>query len=121
MTPASSLRQTATRGVRGQSIASGSKVVFFRWFLHQWSFRRVVRPDRRKCVVFCAGCEIVASDEDRAHRAGALLGKSRTNDVVDATVVVLAIERSIDIVSHDVGDMRRLVAAARVRTRVHET
>jgi hypothetical protein len=70
---------------------------------------------------FLRGCEIVALDEDLAHRVGALLGKSRTNDVVDATVVVVAIERDIDIVSDDVGDIRRLVAAARTRTAVHET
>lgn len=48
------------------------------------------------------GCEIVPFSESDAHRAGALLGKSRTNDVVDASVVVLAIARSADIVSDDI-------------------
>jgi hypothetical protein len=58
------------------------------------------------------GCEVVALAEAAAHRAGALLGKSRTKDVVDAAVVVLAIQCRADIVSADSQDIVRLLAAA---------
>lgn len=58
------------------------------------------------------GCEVVSLDEDAAHRAGALLGKARTTDVADASVVVLASKRRADIVTSDGGDIDRLVTAA---------
>jgi hypothetical protein len=62
---------------------------------------------------------VVALDEDSAHRVGALLGKARTKDVVDASVVVLATGRRADVVTDDVADIERLLAAvggsARVR------
>jgi hypothetical protein len=64
------------------------------------------------------GCEVVSFDEAGAHRAGALLGKSRTSDIVDAAVVVLAVQRNADIQTGDAKDIRRLVAAARAKLRV---
>jgi len=59
------------------------------------------------------GCEVVAFDEPAAHSAGALLGKARSNDVVDASVVVLAIQREAEVVSDDAADIERLLSAAR--------
>ena len=64
------------------------------------------------------GCEIIAFTEAAAHRAGALLGKARSRDVVDAAVVGLAIERRADIQSGDGEDLRRLLAAAGAKLRV---
>jgi hypothetical protein len=61
---------------------------------------------------FLRGCEAVAFDETAAHRAGALLGRSRTKDVVDASVANLAIERHADIVSDDAEDIRKLLVAS---------
>ncbi len=60
---------------------------------------------------FLRGCEIARFDESAAHRAGALLGKARTSDVVDASVVELAARTGGDIVTTDPADIRRLVAA----------
>jgi hypothetical protein len=62
-----------------------------------------------------SGCEVVAFAERDAHRAGELLRKSRTADVVDAAVVVLAVERGADIQTGDAGDIRRLTGAARAK------
>jgi hypothetical protein len=59
------------------------------------------------------GCEVASFDEADAHRAGALLGKSRTSDVVDAAVVVLAMRKGADITSDDRHDIQRLLLAAR--------
>ena len=59
------------------------------------------------------GCEVVPLAQADAHRAGALLGKSRTSDVVDAAVVDLAVRRHADIATGDASDILRLVSAAR--------
>ena len=64
------------------------------------------------------GCEIVPLGEPAAHAAGALLGRTKTRDVVDAAVAVLAIERDADVVTDDVDDIRPLLAAARRKTAV---
>jgi hypothetical protein len=64
------------------------------------------------------GCEVVVFDEAAAHAAGALLGKTRTRDVVDASVVELSIRKVADIVSDDAGDIRRLLAAANAKTSI---
>ena len=65
------------------------------------------------------GCEVVAFDETAAHRAGALLGKSRTSDVVDASVAVVAIGHDASIVSDDARDIVRLLAAGHSKLTVH--
>lgn len=66
------------------------------------------------------GCDVVPFDEAAAHIAGALLGKTRTKDVVDASVAVLSIRYGADVVSDDAGDIQRLLAAARAKVSVIE-
>jgi predicted nucleic acid-binding protein len=67
---------------------------------------------------FLRGCEVVPFSELDAHRAGRLLGKSRTSDVVDASVAALAIQRDANIVSDDPRDIERLLHAARSKLTV---
>src|SRR5471030_2454795 len=43
---------------------------------------------------FLRGCDVVDFREVDAHAAGRLLARSRTSDVVDAAVVVLAMDRT---------------------------
>jgi predicted nucleic acid-binding protein len=64
------------------------------------------------------GCEVIAFDEAAAHAAGALLGKTRTRDVVDAAVAELSIRKQADIVSDDAEDLRRLLSAAAAKTSI---
>jgi hypothetical protein len=59
------------------------------------------------------GCEVVSFDEPAAHAAGSLLGKTRTKDVVDASVAALAVRHEADVVSDDAGGIRRLLSVAR--------
>lgn len=59
-----------------------------------------------------AGCEVVPLAETTAHQAGSLLAKTKTRDVVDASVVALAVERRADVVTDDVEDIQRLVDAS---------
>ncbi len=57
--------------------------------------------------------DIVAIDEQRGRRAGTLLARSRTTDVIDAAVVQLAVDGD-EIVTSDPGDLRILCEASRL-------
>src|SRR5579859_2149276 len=60
------------------------------------------------------GCIVVALDEASAHASGRLLAISGDSDVVDASVVVLAIRARARIVTGDAGDIERLIRASGV-------
>jgi predicted nucleic acid-binding protein len=64
------------------------------------------------------GCEVVPLDAETAHAAGALLGKTRTHDLVDATVAALAARYGADVVTADAADIRKLLAAAGAKSAV---
>jgi len=51
---------------------------------------------------------IIALDEVAARRAGELCGLRRTSDVVDASVVLCAIERGYAVMTSDPDDLARL-------------
>jgi hypothetical protein len=61
------------------------------------------------------GCEVRALDEPTAHAAGQLLGRSDTADIVDATVVIVAIAEQAEIVTGDQDDIAHLANAAGAR------
>ena len=61
------------------------------------------------------GCEVIALDEPSAHAVGQLLGRSGTADIVDATVVVVAMAQQAEIVTADRSDISRLAASAGAR------
>lgn len=64
------------------------------------------------------GCEVVPFDEPAAHAAGALLGRTRTKDVVDASVAALAVRHGADVVSDDAEDIRRLLSVVRAKVSI---
>ena len=61
------------------------------------------------------GCEVLALDEPTAHAVGQLLGRSGTADIVDATVVTVAIAEQAEIVTADRSNISRLAASAGAR------
>jgi predicted nucleic acid-binding protein len=61
------------------------------------------------------GCEVVPLDEATARDVGRLLGRSHTNDVVDATVVAVAIAGHASVVTMDRADISRVANAAGAR------
>lgn len=61
---------------------------------------------------FLAGCLVAPLGEDEAHEAGALFGKAKRDDVVDAVVVAMAARHKALIVTGDADDIRRLVQAS---------
>lgn len=75
-------------------------------------------PQQAQMRRLLRGCEVVPFDEPAAHAAGALLGKTRTKDVVDASVAALAIRHEADVVSDDAEDIRRLLSAVRAKVSI---
>lgn len=58
------------------------------------------------------GCEVISFQEGDAHEAGHLLARSKTRDIVDAAVVVLALARGAEIRTMDTEDIEHLLEAA---------
>lgn len=67
---------------------------------------------------FLRGCIVAPLDERSAHAAGRLLGAARAADVVDASVVILAVSHRARILTGDPDDIEELVAASGVRVSV---
>jgi predicted nucleic acid-binding protein len=65
-----------------------------------------------------AACEIEPVDEGVARSAGAACGKARTSDVVDAIVVVRALQLDALVVTSDPGDLERIADALGTRLRL---
>ena len=63
---------------------------------------------------FLRGCVIAGFSETDAHKAGRLLARSKTSDIVDAAVVVLAVDLAAEIVTADRADIAHLLGASRV-------
>lgn len=66
------------------------------------------------------GCEVLVLDESTAHAVGRLLDRSGTADIVDATVVTMAIAQQAQIVTSDRDDVSRLANAAGARLVITE-
>jgi len=58
-----------------------------------------------------AGCDIESLDDIRARATGILVGRARTADIVDATVVEGALRRGDLIISSDEDDLAAVAAA----------
>ena len=69
-------------------------------------------PQQAQLRRFLRGCVVVPLGESEAHEAGRLLGKSRTADVVDAVVVIIALGLKAMILTSDLDDIKRLVRAS---------
>jgi hypothetical protein len=64
---------------------------------------------------FLQGCDILAFDESAAHGTGQLLGQAGTADIVDGTVVTVAVRLKAEVVTSDRDDILHLTSAAGVR------
>lgn len=77
---------------------------------------QVWRDGRKQALLakLAAATRVVPPDESAARRAGELLARTRTNDVVDALVAVLTRNGDTRLTS-DPADLRRLLDAAGIR------
>lgn len=69
---------------------------------------------------FLRGCDVAVLDENGAHDAGLLLGRTRTSDICDAVVIALAVTLDAEVVTADGKGLRRLVTASGERIRLHD-
>ena len=67
---------------------------------------------------FLRGCQVIAFSAEQSHEVGALLAKTRTTDVVDAHVVVVAAKSGSVVVTSDPEDLSTLALHARPRISV---
>lgn len=104
------------------------------WALHDATLRRGLSPLVPAAVLaqawrggsqaslsrLLAGCTITPLDERIARAAGTLCGQARSDDVVDASVVVLAQMLDASVATGDADDLRRLAEAAGYAISLHE-
>lgn len=76
-------------------------------------------PRQAQLARLLAGCEVETLDDARARAAGTLVGRARTTDIVDASVVEGALRRGDVIISSDERDLNAIVAAVNRRIDVH--
>jgi len=67
------------------------------------------------------GCEIVPDDQRIARAAGLARAASGTADVVDAIVIVTAVQHQAPVVTSDPGDLTRIADSIGVRIRLYTT
>lgn len=104
------------------------------WALHRRSLERGVRPTvpagalaqgwrggpQATLSRLLKGCRTEALDDRSARDAGWACARSRTADVVDASVVTGAVGRGDLVVTSDPTDMKRLASALGVRLEILE-
>lgn len=69
-------------------------------------------PRQAPLAVLRQLCLPVPFTEERAEEVGRLLAVSGTADVIDATVILTAIEHQAAVLTSDPGDLRKLADAA---------
>lgn len=69
-----------------------------------------------RLALVLSGAELVVADAPLSRRAGELLGRSRTTDVLDALVALTAQDRpGCEVLTSDPGDIHRLLQALNVQ------
>jgi hypothetical protein len=66
------------------------------------------RQTRLARLLGSALCEVVVLDDYGARAAGQLCGATNTPDVIDSSIVVVARDRGVRIITSDPDDLRRL-------------
>ena len=73
---------------------------------------QVWRDGRRQArlarLLASGGIQVHALDREEAQTAGVLCGQSKTADVIDASVVLLARRHAAKVVTSDAGDLKRI-------------
>ncbi len=104
------------------------------WVLHRRILERGVSPTIPSSVLaqawrggpqanlsrFLVGCSIEGLNEEEARAAGALLAKSKTTDIVDASVAVGAAKRKDVVVTSDRDDIAHLVRSNKSRISIRD-
>jgi predicted nucleic acid-binding protein len=116
--------------VNGATYDAGALIAAERGSEEMWGYHRLlldsgVRPRLSTAVLgqvwrggpqarlsrLLSGCRVVPLTESQARTAGAALASSRTEDLIDAVVVISALARGEVVVTSDPDDMRRIAQA----------
>ena len=76
---------------------------------------QVWRGNNPRIALLLRACEIESLTEDLARAVGTLLAKSKTTDVVDASVVAGAVSRGDAVVTSDPDDISRIAESSGLR------
>jgi hypothetical protein len=104
------------------------------WALHDATLRRELTPIVPAAVLaqvwrggpqanlsrLLSGCRVTSLDESLARAAGTLCGQAGTNDVVDASVVVLAHAMRAPVITGEADDLNALASVAGWPITLHE-
>ena len=104
------------------------------WALHDESLRRGILPTVPSAVLAQAwrggpqpalsrglrGCSVNVLDERQGRAAGSVCASAGTNDIVDAVVVIGAVQRGESVVTSDGPDVRDLRSALGVGLKIIE-
>lgn len=120
----------AVPGLRGLTLDTGALIAAERDSRRFWAYWKLGREPPRRITLpapvlaqawrkntapiahLVQACTIEPLDLPCAKAIGQLLARSGTSDIVDAMVVLGAVQRSDAIVTSDPGDIERLLAAA---------
>lgn len=73
-------------------------------------------PRQARLAGVLSGAELVPADGPTSRRAGELLGRTRTTDVLDALVALTAEDRpGCEVLTSDPGDIHHLLQALNIR------
>ncbi|MGH9064370.1 MAG: hypothetical protein ACRD0L_10455 [Acidimicrobiales bacterium] len=73
-------------------------------------------PRQARLAGVLSGAELVPADGPTSRRAGELLGRTRTTDVLDALVALTAEDRpACEVLTSDPGDIHHLLQALNIR------
>jgi predicted nucleic acid-binding protein len=67
------------------------------------------------------GCDILPDDQRTARAAGVACAASGTSEVVDAIVIVTAVQHQAPVVTSDHGDLTRIADSIGVKIRIYST
>jgi predicted nucleic acid-binding protein len=77
-------------------------------------------PRQARMAQVLSGCQPVPLDLALARAAGELCARSRTADIVDASVIAVAAARGDDVLTSDPADIKRLAALVKGIGRVRD-
>jgi hypothetical protein len=71
-------------------------------------FRNASRQVRLRALLNGRNTEVVSLDQPLAEAAGVLCGRTRSSDVIDASVVIIARRERAPVLTSDLSDLERL-------------
>jgi predicted nucleic acid-binding protein len=105
--------QPRMRALLREALRTKTRVIIPAGVLGQ-VFRDGARQVHLRALLAGPISEVPPLDQILAEAAGTLCGRTKTSDVIDASVVLIARHRGASVITSDVGDLRKLDPALRL-------